>query len=109
MTEGNRRREDEWFLRNEEKLLESARVAREKREKERASREREEERKRLKEQHLMRCPKCGHEMREAELEGINVDQCSFCEGIYLDAGELGQLFLKREEERRGFLRRVLGI
>ena len=109
MTEGDRRREDDWFLRNEEKLLASARLAREKREQERASREREQERRQLKDLHFMRCPKCGHEMRETTLEGVVVDQCSFCEGIYFDAGELGQLFLKREAERRGFLRRVLGI
>jgi len=79
VSEVDRRREDEWFRQNEEKLLDSARLAREKRERERAALEEEAERKRLKEQHFMRCPKCGHGLKETLLEGIAVDQCSFCE------------------------------
>ena len=109
MSEADRRREDDWFRRNEEKLLDAARQAREKREHERASREKDEERRRLKDLHFMRCPKCGHEMKETALEGILVDQCTFCEGLYFDAGELGQLLLKRDEDRKGFLRRILGL
>jgi hypothetical protein len=109
VSEVDRRREDEWFRQNEEKLLESAHVAREQREKERAALEEGAERERLKVLHFMRCPKCGHAMKETQLDGIAVDQCSFCEGLYFDAGELGQLFLKRESEQKGFLRRVLGL
>jgi uncharacterized protein len=109
VSEVDRRREDEWFRQNEEKLLESARVAREQRERERAALEQGAERERLRALHFMRCPKCGHLMKETQLDGIAVDQCSFCEGLYFDAGELGQLFLKRESEQKGFLRRVLGL
>ncbi len=109
MSEVDSRREDEWFRQNEAKLLESARLAREKRERERSAAEQEVERRRLKDLHYMHCPKCGHTMAETLLDGITIDQCSFCEGLYFDAGELGQLFLKREAEQRGFLRRVLGL
>jgi hypothetical protein len=48
----------------------------------------EEEKKRLKELHFMRCPKCGMELIEIDYKGINIDKCSECEGIWLDAGEL---------------------
>ena len=41
------------------------------------------------------------------LEGVNVDQCSFCEGVFLDAGELDSLFLKHDSERKGVLRKLL--
>jgi hypothetical protein len=109
VAEEDRRREDEWFQRNEQQLLEAARLAREKREKERAAQEKEEERHRLKQLHFMKCPKCGHDMKEEVLEGVAVDRCSFCEGMYLDAGELEQLFLKKESERKGFLRKLVGI
>ena len=109
MVEQDKRREDEWFRANEKKLLETARIEREKREKERASQEAESERKRLKDQHFMRCPKCGHEMREEALEGVTIDRCSFCEGIYFDAGELDQVLLKREDDRRGFFRKLVKI
>jgi len=48
----------------------------------------DEEKKRLKELHYMRCPKCGMELIEINYKGIKVDECSECEGIWLDAGEL---------------------
>ena len=93
----------------EKRLLEGARLAREKREKARIAATAEADRERLREQHFMRCPKCGHEMKEEELEGIKIDRCSFCEGIFFDAGELDQLYLRRQEDRRSFFRKLVGI
>ncbi len=107
--ESDRSREDEWFLKNEQELLASARVAREKREAERAAQEQAEERQRLRDKHYMRCPKCGHELRERALAGVNVDVCSFCEGVFFDAGELDALFSKRDDERKGLLRKLIGL
>ena len=109
MEEGDRKREDEWFLRNEQELIAAARVAREKREKERAALEQAEELKRLRDLHFMKCPKCGHDMTQESLEGVSVDRCGFCEGLYLDAGELDQLVLKKDDDRKGFLRRLIQL
>lgn len=39
----------------------------------------------------MTCPKCHAEMRTYERNGIHVDQCSECRGIFLDRGELEHL------------------
>jgi len=47
-----------------------------------------EEKKKLKELHHMRCPKCGMELIEIDYKEIKVDKCSECAGIWLDAGEL---------------------
>jgi hypothetical protein len=47
-----------------------------------------EEKKDLKELHFMKCPKCGMELIAIDYKGIEVDKCSECEGIWLDAGEL---------------------
>ena len=47
-----------------------------------------EERKRLKELHSMKCPKCGMELIEIDYKGIRIDKCSACDGVWLDAGEL---------------------
>jgi acetyl-CoA carboxylase beta subunit len=108
--DSDRSREDDWFRQNEQELLEAARKAREKREQERAARESAEERQRLRKLHWMKCPKCGHDLREEDLDGVKVDRCSACEGLYLDASELEQLFLARNgEQRRGIVRRMLGI
>jgi uncharacterized protein len=37
------------------------------------------------------CPKCGGEMRAYERNGVVVDQCTECRGIFLDRGELERL------------------
>jgi uncharacterized protein len=102
-------REDQWFRENEERLLEQARVLREKRAGEVRQRDAAEERKRLRELHHMKCPKCGHDMREEELGTIHVDRCGLCGGTYFDAGELDHVVLKKEQDGRGFFRRLIGI
>jgi uncharacterized protein len=37
------------------------------------------------------CPKCRGTMRTYERNGVHVDQCSDCRGIFLDRGELERL------------------
>jgi uncharacterized protein len=101
--------EDQWFRENEKELLEAARVARAKREKERTDKEAAAESDRLRKLHLMKCPKCGHDMKEEDLQMVKIDRCTFCEGVFFDAGELEQLYAKKPEERRGFFRRLVGI
>lgn len=52
------------------------------------------------------CPKCGSEMRGYERNGITIEQCSGCRGIFLDRGELEHLVdaeashYEREREQR---------
>ena len=110
MDEQSRRREDDWFLQHEKKLLEDAKKAREKRERERRAQETGAERARLRELHWMKCPKCGHDLKPETLDGIEIDRCSHCEGFFVDAGELEQLFLMRQQsQRQSFLRGLLRI
>ncbi len=37
------------------------------------------------------CPKCHASMRNYERNGVHVDQCTECRGIFLDRGELERL------------------
>ena len=46
----------------------------------------------------MICPSCKDTMVVLELEQVEVDYCTNCEGIWLDAGEL-ELLLETDEER----------
>ena len=55
-----------------------------------------EEREKLKQLHWMKCPKCGMDLKEIELQGVKVDQCANCGGIFFDAGEIDQLAKKDE-------------
>jgi RNA polymerase-binding transcription factor DksA len=101
----DRAREDEWFRQHERKLIEDAQRAREKREA-----ERKEHRRQLKERHFMKCPKCGHDLASERLENVEIERCTFCEGLFLDAGELEKLFLQRtQSERRSIFRKLVGI
>lgn len=110
MDDVSRQRENDWFRENERKLLEEAQLARKAREAARKAKETAAERQRLKQLHHMKCPKCGHDLKVQNLEGIEIDRCSFCEGFFVDAGELEQLFLrKKQSQRQGFLRGLLGI
>ncbi|GIH73834.1 zf-TFIIB domain-containing protein [Planobispora longispora] len=39
----------------------------------------------------MQCPKCRGNMRTYERNGVHIDQCDGCRGIFLDYGELETL------------------
>ncbi|HEY4492251.1 MAG TPA: zf-TFIIB domain-containing protein [Acidobacteriota bacterium] len=104
-----RKSEDEWFARRERELIENLRRERLRKEKELAELMQQEEARKRKELHWMKCPKCGSDMKEQDIIGISVDRCTLCEGIYLDRGELEDLMLKKQEERRSFMRRITGL
>ena len=48
----------------------------------------EEGRKKQKEAHWMKCPKCGLGLEEINYSNIMIDRCAECKGIWLDSGEL---------------------
>ena len=62
------------------------------------------ERQRLKALHWMRCPKCGMEMHEVRLRGVDVDVCFSCNGVFLDQGELEHL---QKPESKGVMSAIL--
>lgn len=45
----------------------------------------------------MRCPVCKQEMVVLELEGVEIDYCLDCGGVWLDAGELELLLGSKEK------------
>ena len=59
--------------------------------------------------HWKKCPKCGADMQTATIDGVDVEKCPRCEGIFFDRGELETLLLKHDTHRRGFFRRLLGF
>jgi hypothetical protein len=48
----------------------------------------------------MKCPKCDGEMHTVERNGVKIEQCRKCHGIFLDRGEFEQL-LTRERSYLG--------
>lgn len=48
----------------------------------------------------MNCPRCLCPMFELDRDGITVDRCDRCRGIWLDRGELEKLLAGSHSERR---------
>lgn len=94
-----KKQEDEYFARIEFEKRQTAL-------KEKQKRIKSDERKKLKEKHWMHCPKCGMEMVEITFEGVKVDKCSECLGIFFDDGEVDQLI---EKNKPGFLSRMTSV
>lgn len=51
----------------------------------------------------MNCPVCDiTRMREVEKNGVQIDICPDCKGVWLDRGELEKLMLEVREERESY-------
>jgi hypothetical protein len=55
----------------------------------------------------MECPRCNGTLKETDFEGVTIDVCDSCQGVWLDAGELAQLN-EKERHERGWFHRLLG-
>lgn len=104
-----KKKEDAWFLENEKKLLTKLRIEREARMKEKLAETDRKQREELKRAHWMRCPKCGQGMETKDHAGVEVEVCTFCEGVFFDRGELEQMLDRKYEERRSFFFDLLGL
>jgi uncharacterized protein len=62
------------------------------------------EQQRLKALHWMRCPKCGMQLHEVKLRGVDADVCFSCKGVFLDEGELAHL---QKPESHGVMSAIL--
>jgi uncharacterized protein len=60
----------------------------------------QKERDALKQQHLMKCPKCGLDLHTLDEGKVQVDSCFNCKGVWLDAGELEKLKAEAGHEHR---------
>ncbi len=89
--------EDEYFAREEAEK--KRRLALEK-----AKKLAQAERDRLKALHHMHCPKCGMGLEEIGYQGVLIDKCFNCGGIFLDNGELEKL---TGEHPEGYWARML--
>ncbi len=50
----------------------------------------------LKRLHYMKCPKCGMDLHTLDQGRVQVDSCFNCHGVWLDAGELEQVFRNKD-------------
>ena len=101
--------ENNWFKAHEKELLEQVAQRRTRLMKETAELRGKEELEKIRAPHWMKCPKCGHDMESATLEGIEVEDCTFCKGVYFDRGEIESLLMRRTSQRFSFYRKFFGM
>ena len=83
--------ENEYFRRKEQELIEKMR-----------SKITEESTKKLD----LSCPKCDGTLHSTQMEGVTVDVCDKCSGVWLDAGELAQVV--HRDEGKGWFGKIFG-
>jgi Zn-finger nucleic acid-binding protein len=47
---------------------------------------------------IMKCPSCQVELRMTDRQGVEIDYCPQCRGVWLDRGELDKI-IERSEQR----------
>ncbi len=99
MDKDKKKQEDEYFARIEFEQ-------RQNKLKEKQHQMEQNEKTQMKDLHWMHCPKCGMEMIEIDFEGIKVDKCSSCLGLFFDNGEIDLLV---EKNNPGFMGRLSSI
>ena len=93
--------EDEFFFKMDmEKIKERREGLNKKRE--------EESKHKEKETHWMKCPKCGSDLKEINLNDVMIDLCIACKGIWLDSGELKLLTEGEARLSKGFISKLFG-
>jgi uncharacterized protein with PIN domain len=58
----------------------------------------------VRQQALMRCPKCGTKLNSVQHHEVTVEECPSCQGLWLDRGELETL---AQRENEGWLSRFI--
>lgn len=89
------RNEDEYFVRQDAELMKEQRA--------RLEAQRLDAERRT---HYMKCPKDGYDLVTTPYHGVQIETCTHCGGIWLDAGELD--VVARHEDQPGLLTRVIG-
>ena len=87
----NARQEKAYFFKADQELIKALHA----REEERLAQEQ-------KELHWMKCPKCGHDLRQARLSSMTVERCTGCDGVFFDKEEWARNF-RMEESGHNFI------
>jgi Na+-translocating ferredoxin:NAD+ oxidoreductase RNF subunit RnfB len=84
--ERKKAKEDEYFVKREREVLAKLKAKQE-----------SDSRASTQKACYMKCPKCGESLKERSFQKILIDQCTGCNGIWLDPGELEQVAGKESD------------
>lgn len=57
----------------------------------------------------MECPACQAEMSEYDLDGVMIDECTRCKGVWLDAGEADELVKDKPTPREALQKKKFDL
>jgi uncharacterized protein len=97
MDEKPSRNEHEYFVRRNAEIV-----------KERRARLDEERRRLERSSHLNKCPRCGIDLEERDHNGVKIDQCGSCGGMWLDKGEL-EIIEEIDRHAPGFMYNLIRL
>lgn len=99
LRERGRAEENHFFAMRDRELIEKLKQQKE-----------EEQEQTVKELATARCPRDGERLSQRELQGVTIDDCPICHGIWLDKGELEALSACQGSEGVGnFLARLTSV
>ena len=91
--------EEKYFLEEDEIIIQKLRTA--------LNKKREKEfKKKCKETHWMKCPKCGSDLEEINYQNVMIDRCNECKGIWFDYGELDILIRGQAHVTKVFFMKI---
>jgi len=88
--------EDEYFAKESSDLIKKRRA-----EAEQAAEQAERK------SHYMKCPKCGGDLAIEDYQGVEIDRCSDCSGIWLDPGEIESLVAQEDAGVMNIFRSIM--
>lgn len=91
------RNEHEYFVKRDAELMQ-----------ERRARLDEERKKQERSSHYNKCPRCGTDLTERDHNGVKIDQCESCGGMWLDKGEL-EIIEEIDRHAPGFMYHLIGL
>ncbi len=94
--------EEEWFAKFEIQMIRDAKRKREARHHEKESISEDK-----KPDNYMLCPRDGAKLEAKHISDVEVDICPECDGLWLDRGEMEEILLARDEDKKGFFRKLL--
>ena len=110
LKEEAKKKEEKYFLERDRKIIAEMRKKRDEKFEQAKAAEDAKHREEKKKLHWLCCPKCGSEMKTQDYHGLQIEVCSFCEGLFFDRGEMEELYLRREEvQKKGLFKSILGL
>lgn len=58
--------------------------------------------------HALHCPRCGYELQTVLAEGLEVETCETCKGVWISRAELEVMVKFTVDRRKNFLTQVFG-